>query len=566
MNYQMIDFSVKPFCLKQHQIDQVIHIFESMSLEEKIGQIFCPIGNPCDDKSLQAFIQTYHPGAMMFRPMESEKMKHMHQVLQNESNIPLLLAANLESGGNGICSDGTYVSRQMGVAATNEVAYAYKLGQIAGKEANAVGCNWSFAPIVDIDVNFLNPITNIRTYGSNVDTVLSFAREQIKGLKEYHVIPCIKHFPGDGVDQRDQHLLSSVNEFTVSKWDETYGRIYQTLIEDGIETIMVGHIHLPHYVRQLNPKIKDEDIVPASVSKEILTDLLRTHLGFHGLIVTDATPMIGYNVTMPRKQALPLSIEHGCDMILFNKNIEEDYVFIKDGLQQGLLTQERLNEAVLRILAIKMKMGLFEGRIEQYPLSVVGCKEHQRIAYECASKAITLVKNLEQRLPITPEVYPHIRLYHLKDKEESDFKEAGSKASLKALLEQEGFEVSVYDEEHLDFHEIFEGGVADIKKKCDLAIYLAEFDTASNYTVRRVEWNKLMAANAPWFIHEVPTIFISLANPYHLFDVPMVKTYINCYSNHDATLLALVKKLVGKEPFVGVSPVDAFCGRWDTRR
>lgn len=213
-----------------------------------------------------------------------------------------------------------------------------------------------------------------------------------------------------------------------------------------------------------------------------------------------------------------------------------------------------------------MKMGLFEGRIEQYPLSVVGCKEHQRIAYECASKAITLVKNLEQRLPITPEVYPHIRLYHLKDKEESDFKEAGSKASLKALLEQEGFEVSVYDEEHLDFHEIFEGGIADIKKKCDLAIYLAEFDTASNYTVRRVEWNKLMAANAPWFIHEVPTIFISLANPYHLFDVPMVKTYINCYSNHDATLLALVKKLVGKEPFVGVSPVDAFCGRWDTKR
>ena len=102
--------------------------------------------------------------------------------------------------------------------------------------------------------------------------------------------------------------------------------------------------------------------------------------------------------------------------------------------------------------------------------------------------------------------------------------------------------------------------------KYDLVIYVADFDTASNYTVRRVEWIKLMAANAPWFVQDIPTLFISLANPYHLLDVPMIKTYINGYSHNDVVIQSLVNKLVGKEKFVGVSPVDAFCGKWDTKR
>ena len=105
-----------------------------------------------------------------------------------------------------------------------------------------------------------------------------------------------------------------------------------------------------------------------------------------------------------------------------------------------------------------------------------------------------------------------------------------------------------------------------LKDKYDLVIYVADFDTASNYTVRRVEWIKLMAANAPWFVQDIPTLFISLANPYHLLDVPMIKTYINGYSHNDVVIQSLVNKLVGKEKFVGVSPVDAFCGKWDTKR
>lgn len=364
---------------------------------------------------------------------------------------------------------------------------------------------------------------------------------------------------------RDQHLVSSVNDLTVEKWDESYGTIYKKFIDEGIETIMVGHMLLPHYVKHFNPDIKDEDILPASMSKEVLTDLLRNKLGYNGMIVTDATPMIGYNVALPRSQALPLTIENGCDMILFNKSIDEDYQFIKDGLKNKILSYERLDEAVLRILATKVKAGLFD-ELPRSDMSVVGCQKHQELAYQCASKAITLVKNKEDILPITPDQYKRIRLIHLKDRMTGGFKEEGSKLSLQTLLEDEGFSVEVYDYDHLNFYEIFETGVSYLKDKCDLVIYLADFDTASNNTVRRIEWIKLMAADAPWFVQDIPTVFISMANPYHLFDVPMVKTYINCYSNNDASLKSVVRKLVGKEEFTGMSPVDAFCGKWDTRR
>lgn len=561
----MINLENKPFYLNLNQMNQVYKVFNEMTEDDKIGQIFCPIGNPCSDDDLEAFIDKYKPGAMMFRALESKQVSHMHEVLQNRSRIPLMLAANLESGGNGICVDGTYFSRQMGVAATNDKKQAYNLGYIAGKEANAVGCNWSFAPIVDIDYNFLNPITNIRTYGSNINTIIQCASQQINALRENHVIPCIKHFPGDGVDMRDQHLISSVNDLTVEKWDESYEIIYKKFIDEGIETIMVGHMLLPHYVKHFNPDIKDEDILPASMSKEVLTDLLRGQLGYNGMIVTDATPMIGYNVALPRSQALPLTIENGCDMILFNKSIDEDYQFIKDGLKNKILSYERLDEAVLRILATKVKAGLFD-ELPRNDMSVVGCQEHQELAYQCASKAITLVKNKEDILPITHDQYKRIRLIHLKDRMTGGFKEEGSQLSLQTLLEDEGFNVEVYDYDHLNFYEIFETGVSYLKDKYDLVIYLADFDTASNNTVRRIEWIKLMAADAPWFVQDIPTVFISMANPYHLFDVPMVKTYINCYSNNDASLKSVVRKLVGKEEFTGVSPVDAFCGKWDTRR
>jgi len=564
----MINLKSKPFLLGDEDISWVKETLKNMNLKEKIGQLFCPVGSTDNEAELKAFLKEFNPGGMMYRPAKGEDIRRTHEILQSNSKIPLLLGANLESGGNGIATDGTYYGKQMQVAATNDNKMAYKLGVVCGKEANSVGCNWAFAPIVDIDMNFRNPITNVRTFGSNENRVLDMAKEYIKGINENGVIAAIKHFPGDGVDERDQHLLSSVNSLNTEEWDKTYGKIYSQMIEEGVQSVMVGHILLPNYSKKLNPNLKNEKIMPATLAPELLNGLLREKLGFNGLIVTDATAMIGFNVAERREIAVPKAIAAGCDVFLFNKNIKEDFEFMMAGIEKGILTEERVDEAVTRILATKASFGLHKNKLvpDESELKVLKCKEHEEWARECADKSVTLVKDTQGLLPITSDKYKRIRLYILGEDNDGGFKDGDSATSkVKEKLEKQGFEVNVFDNKKLDFREVFDGGINDLKDKYDLVIYVANVETASNQTTVRLNWIHLMAANAPWFVKDIPTMFISLANPYHLLDVPMIKTFINAYSASEYVVDAVVEKITGKSEFKGVNPVDPFCNVWGAR-
>lgn len=444
----MIDLKSKPFLLRDEDIKWVKDTLKRMNLKEKIGQLFCPVGSTNNEDELKDFLEEFNPGGMMYRPGKGEEIRKTHKILQDNSKIPLLLGANLEAGGNGIATDGTYYGKQMQVAATNDTEMAYKLGVICGKEANAVGCNWAFAPIVDIDMNFRNPITNVRTFGSDSNKVLSMSKEYMKGINENNVIAAIKHFPGDGVDERDQHLLSSVNSLSVEEWDKSYGKIYKELIEEGAQSVMVGHILLPEYSKKLNPNLKDEEIMPATLSPELLNGLLREKLGFNGLIVTDATAMIGFNVAERREISVPKSIASGCDMFLFNKSIKEDFDFMISGIEKGILTEERIDEAVTRILATKVSLGLHKNQLstDGSDLKILKCEEHETWARECADKSVTLVKDTQSLLPISADKYKRVRLYILGEDDNGGFKDGESATSkVKEKLEKQGFEVDVFD-------------------------------------------------------------------------------------------------------------------------
>lgn len=551
----MINYKENPLNLSDDDIRWVEETYISMSIEERIGQLFCPIGYSSDTGYLTHAILSKHPGGILFRTGGKDEMAATYGFLQKNSRIPMFTAANLEAGGDGIVKEGTSFGKQMQIAATGKVENAYRLGKICSREARAVGCNYAFAPVVDIDFNWRNPITNVRTYGSDPEKVIDFAREYERACREEGILTSIKHFPGDGVDERDQHILTSINSLEKEQWLASYGKVYSTLIQEGAKSIMVGHIALPAFEEK-------NEIVPATLSFSILKGLLRNTLGFNGLIISDATPMVGFTSAMERRIAVPYSIMAGIDMFLFNKDYDEDYAFMMEGYKKGNLTEERLEEAVKRILAIKASLGLHrkENGPEKDYEAYLQCPEHLKWAQECASDAITLVKDTQKILPLD-SVKHHRVLYEILGDSESN--ERITETFLEKMRE-EGFEMIPYEKEVFDFTKPLPfDTVSGFREKYDLVIYLGNIENASNKTTNRINWYTLfgLGNNMPWFVKEVPTIFISLQNPYHLFDVPMVSTYINCYSNHSVVIEELVKKLTGKDSFRGVSPVDPFCGK-----
>ncbi|SBW02196.1 Beta-N-acetylglucosaminidase/beta-glucosidase [uncultured Eubacteriales bacterium] len=562
----MIDLKARPFYLDDEAITWVKDTLAGMTLEEKTGQLFCVLFKEGKPQEIEYVYSILSPGGCMYRVIPTACAIDATEEVRRRSAIPMLIAANLEKGGNGIVEEGTLVGSPMEIAATDDAEMAEKMAEACTREAGAVGANWAFAPIIDIDSNFRNPITNTRTFGSDPDRVARMGKAYVKRAQSLGFAASIKHFPGDGQDERDQHLVTSINDMDCETWMSTYGAAYRAGIEAGALTAMVGHIMQPAWTRRLNTGIKDEDIMPATLSAELMQGLLRGEMGFNGLICTDATTMAGYTLAMSRRRAVPESIARGADMFLFARNLEEDYGFMLDGVRNGVITSPRLDEAVTRILATKAALGLHKG---QKPLDkaeaakIVGCAQHQFWAEECADKAITMVKEQPGVLPITPQRYKRILFYTIEPPAggEGNYKVKAACAKVRDMLVAEGFVVDDFVPQ--PYGEGFTTRYEDVVKQYDLILYVANLSTKSNQTVVRIEWKQPMGADCGHYVNDVPTVFVSLENPYHLLDFPRVKTYINCYSNNDHCLRQLVEKLVGRSAFKGTSPVDAFCGKWD---
>lgn len=562
-----IDLRAKPFYLDEEAITWVETTLAGMDTRQKAGQLFCVLFKECRDSEFDYVSGILEPGACMYRVVPVSKTVDATNHLRRTSKVPMLIAANLEKGGNGIVSEGTLLGSPMEVAATGEVSMAGKLAQVCAAEAKAVGANWAFAPIIDIDSNFRNPITNTRTFGSDPQTVTQMGEAYTRKVQEMGIAACIKHFPGDGQDERDQHLVTSINDMDCDTWMETYGQAYRAGIDAGALTCMVGHILQPAWTKRINPQVRDEDMLPGSLSPELMQGLLRGELGFNGMICTDATTMAGFTLPMARNLAVPMSIANGADMFLFARNLEEDFQFMLEGIENGIITPERLDEAVTRILAVKAALGLHRQAGElnaEDAARIVGCEQHQAWAAECAQKAITLVKEEPGVFPVTPERYRKILFYAIEPAGggEGNYKVTPACAMFRKKLEEEGFEVDDFVPQ--PFGEGFTTKYREIVDNYDLIIYAANLSTKSNQTVVRIEWKQPMGADCGHYKNDVPTIFVSLENPYHLLDFPRVRTYINCYSSNPHVIDALMDKLTGRSSFTGVSPVDAFCGKWDT--
>ena len=589
----MVNLKAKPYCLCDEDIAWVEETIASMTDEEKVGQLFWQLTASQEEGYLKELMEKYHLGGCRYNGMPGAKVLEQNRILQKYAKIPVFIACNPEQGGNGVCVDGTFVSSQVKIGATRKPEYARAMGRISGAQIAATGCNMAFAPVADITYNWECEEVLSRAYGNDHALVAEMSRAYMDGIHETAgVASCAKHFPGNGQDYRDAHMSNNVNHFTLDKWMQTYGHVYKTLIDGGLDAIMGGHILMPEYMQELYPDITPEELRPATLCPEIMTGLLRDQLGFNGMVVTDASHMVGMTNQMKRAQMLPLAINAGCDMFLFFNDPDEDYSTMLEAYRSGVISRERMNEALQRILGLKAAMGLNKKAKEDLcPRAedlnaVLHDPRFAAVPPAISKDALTLVKYKQKDvLPLSPEKTKRVMIVNVKGADgpmaalaAMAMGTGGAKRSpaekLRDRLIEKGFDAFIYVSP-------LDKILADVKagKPFNLNIYFAGKNAISEFVAGQdLVITLFNVANGhpafgmskgggeiPWYVHELPVVGISVNKPTMLADCPMLQTYINTYDANDDTMDALVDALMtGPEAFKGTDPIDSYCGMIDT--
>ena len=589
----MVDLRAKPYYLGDEDIAWVEGTIASMTDEEKVGQLFWQLTAGKTEEYLKELMEKYHLGGCRYNSMPGQMVLNQNRILQKYAKVPVFIACNPEKGGDGVCVDGTAVAAQVKIGATGKSEYAREMGRISGVQIKATGCNMAFAPVADITYNWECEEVLLRAYGIDHQKVATMAKAYMDGIHETDgVFACAKHFPGNGQDYRDAHISNNVNHFTHDKWMETYGHVYKTLIDGGLDAIMGGHILMPEYMAEINPEINADTILPGTLCKEIMTDLLRGELGFNGMVVTDASHMVGMTNRMKRADMLPAAINAGCDMFLFFNDPQEDFDTMLNAYRTGIISEERIVEALTRILGLKAAKGMHKvskdelcGTDEELAAALQN-PEFKAVAPAISKDALTLVKYKDEGvLPVTPEKYKRIMLVNIKGADTPMGKLMAIAMSGRGpqkrpvdkfceKLNARGFEAFVYESPldkmikqveaggKMDLNMYFAGknAIADFVSGQDLVISF--FDVAGGHPTFGLSKG---GGEIPWYVHELPVIGVSVNKPTMLADAPMLRTYINAYDSQEHTLDALVDALMeGPEAFRGTDPIDSYCGMFDT--
>ena len=539
-------------------------------------------------------MEKYHLGGCRYNAMPGAKVLEQNRILQKYAKVPVFIACNPEGGGNGVCPDGTFVGSGIKVGATGNTEYAKAMGRVSGAQVAATGCNMAFAPVCDILYNWQCTEVVSRAFGTDEKLVADMSKAYMDGLHETAgVASTAKHFPGNGQDFRDAHLSNNINNFNEKEWMDTYGHVYKTLIDGGLDAIMGGHIMMPNYMRDIQPGITYDEMLPATLCPEIMTGLLRDKLGFNGMVVTDASHMVGMTDRMTRKEMLPASINAGCDMFLFFNDPDEDFATMLEAYRTGIISETRMTEALKRILGLKAAMGLNKKAKEDLVpaadalADVLNNPEFKAYAPQISKDCLTLVKYKDEGvLPLDPNKTKRIMIVPIKGAESAmsalaamamgmggNRKSAAEK--LCDRLQAKGFDAFIYESPIEKMKKQMDAG-----QKPDLNLYFAGKNAISDFVAGQDLVISLYdVANGrpsfglskgggeiPWYVFELPVVGISVNSPTMLADVPMLRTYINAYDSNDDTMDALADALVtGVEAFKGSDPIDSFCGLWDAK-
>jgi beta-N-acetylhexosaminidase len=384
-----------------------------LTIREKVGQLimpwilgdFAPEGSPSHERVLE-FIEEYKIGGLIMSVGSPTEVAAKLNDLQEHADIPLLVAADLETGagfrmrgavhmpGTIDLGGATDFPSLMAVGATGDPRLAYEMGRVTALEARALGIHVPFAPVLDVNNNPENPIINVRSFGEDPVDVSEMGVAFIRGIQENGGIATGKHFPGHGDTETDSHLALPVIRHNRARMDSVELRPFQDAIDAGMGAIMTAHISVP----SLNGGVRD----PSTLSALVLTTVLRDEMGFEGLVFTDAMDMSAIARGRTAEEAAVRAFEAGADVILMPASVRGSVAGIVEAVRSGRISESRLDRSVLRILETKASVGLDFDRsvpLDRIP-KVVGIPEHSEIAQEIARQSITVLKNDDDLLPL----------------------------------------------------------------------------------------------------------------------------------------------------------------------
>lgn len=568
-------------------------IVANMTLEEKVGQMFMPdfrnwnnTGFTVYNDEVGNIIKQYHlGGVILFGPnvVNTEQTVRLTDGLQNAvsglqnsgTKIPLLLSIDQEGGSIVRLATGTNMPGNMALGATNDPQQAYNSGKVIGEELNSLGININFAPVLDVNVNPFNPVIGVRSFGGDPQLVSLMGTAYINGIHDGGTASTAKHFPGHGDTAADSHLGLPVVTHdleTVRKLDLVP---FQAAINNEIDMIMTAHVVFPAIDDTKVASTKDGSLVslPATLSHKVLTDLLRTEMGFEGVVVTDALNMAAIADNFGKEQAVIMAINAGADIVLMPASVTKasevgnlDKVFkaVLNAVQSDQIKESQIDASAQRIIALKIKRGIYNpsGAIDTRTIddkianamSVVGSAAHKALETEASNKAVTLVKNDNNLLP-----------FNLKDNDTvvvlsplSD-RTALMKASINEVIEKR----SLHNITIKDFTYSTSTISTAIKQAVDDASYVIlgtyGYDKNSitpGYNFYTQFPRNLIAYNAG--SKNVPLAAVAICTPYDIMSIPNVGAYVSVYGRYANTqnIVSGMRAVFGLINPTGKLPVD----------
>lgn len=536
--------------ITEEQREKINLYLSEMTLEEKFSQVQCIMVSDKSVEEIKEAVGVWKVGSVFIGNQTRERFKEISDAAKN-AKVPVIICADLVHGAGSRMFGATEFPHYLACSATDSEEVMEKMGEITAQEGRAYGVHWTFGPVVDLCLKKDNPMMHVRTAGDKPAHVLKMSNAFINGVQKDGLMAATgKHFPGDGADARDTHITTLVNPLSREEWEKTYGTIWRGVIDSGVMTIMGGHIALPF----VDPEYEEEaqrykGPRPATLSKKIQIDFLRRELGFEGTIVTDALNMVGFGAHIRREEYGWRLLEAGSDMLLWT-NPPTDTPLMMEAIKDGRLSEERLNDAVRRVLELKARVGLLDEEKENPILTEDDFGYNKKVAQEAADKSITIVRDVFNSIPMK-NLKPGAKILTITAQYVEGYRNKRDEKELVFIdeeLKKRGFEVD---------HLINPDGTILVSKIA--AQYDAIFVNIK-YTPRygsvRLYGESFLLFKGSWWVENPKVVFTSFGEPYKLYDLPSLHNYINVYSNCEVSQRSAVKVWFGEIEAVGKSPVN----------